>query len=340
MRRFNGPTLDVGILTGWDDVRIFLAVATSPSFSVAAQILGTTPSTITRRIAIIEKRAQVNLFRRQATGIELTIEGTALVSVAREMADAAGRFQERLMRLTDDAHGTIRISAGEGIANYVLPPRLIQLKARRPNLTMRVVIHDGASTEVDDSSDLFVFMTDDALELMQNPDLICRKVGQHHFVPYTHRDHIERTGYVRSDKATPDLADLKRCDLVHHAEYDRCSNFAPWNTLVRKRGGSQSLIEVDSTTGIINMLQLNGGVTLMPNYSRQVRPDLVLLDPAFPALSLDLIVVVSKERYQIKPVQIAFDFLSGVFLDHKSWFGALQNVEETNTAELERLLSA
>lgn len=245
MRRFNGPTLDVGILTGWDDVRIFLAVATSPSFSVAAQILGTTPSTITRRIAIIEKRAQVNLFRRQATGIELTIEGTGLVSVAREMADAAGRFQERLMRLTDDAHGTIRISAGEGIANYVLPPRLIELKSRRPNLTMRVVIHDGASTEVDDSADLFVFMTDDAFELTQNPDLICRKVGQHHFVPYTHRDHVERTGFVRSHKATPDLSDLKRCDLVHHAEYDRCSKFAPWNTLVRKRGGSQSLIEVE-----------------------------------------------------------------------------------------------
>lgn len=88
------------------------------------------------------------------------------------------------------------------------------------------------------------------------------------------------------------------------------------------------------------MLQMNGGVTLLPNYSQQVRTDMVPLDPAFPALSLDLIVVVSKERYQSKPVQIAFDFLSGVFLDHRSWFGALQNVEEANTAELERVLSS
>jgi DNA-binding transcriptional LysR family regulator len=339
MRRFNGPTLDIGILTGWDDVRIFLAVSTSPSFSVAAQLLGTTPSTITRRIAIMEKRARVSLFKRQATGIELTAEGAALVDPARHMAEAAGQFQERLAQLTDEIHGTIRISAGEGLANYVLPHRVAALKRQCPNLIIHIVSHHGASSMINDAADIFVIATVDAYALLKNRDLVARPVGQHHFVPYTHSDHLDKLARTDAPGSPTRLIDLTRCDLVQHVGYREVENFDPWNSLVRQRGRSQSLIEVDSTTGIGQNLETNGGVSLLPSYSRFLRPGMVPLDVSLPPLSLDLIVVASRDRYQSKSVRTTFDFLAGVFNDKPSWFGTVQAGSTPNFKALEPLSS-
>ncbi len=330
MRRFNGPTLDVGALTGWDDVRIFLAVATSPSFSVAAHLLGTTPSTITRRIAIIERRAHINLFRRQATGIELTEAGTALVAVAREMADAAGRFQEQLMRLTDDVHGTIRISAPEGFANYLLPQFVTKLKERYPNLTIRIVTHRGASIEISDHADLFLIGTSSADGVLNDRDLISRPVGRHRFTPYAHRDYVRQTN---ASAAGEHVFDLTRCDLIQHSEYEYFSSFVKWNNLIRESGKSGSLIVVDSTTGIIQMLRESGGISLLPTYSRHLRPELVPVATSFPAQSFGLFVVAAKERYQNKAVQTAFDFLVNIFNDRPSWFGGTAETDAMTTRE-------
>ena len=56
------------ILGDWDDVRFFLAVAKTGSFSAAATQLNTKQTTVGRRIQALERRLGAKLFDRLTTG--------------------------------------------------------------------------------------------------------------------------------------------------------------------------------------------------------------------------------------------------------------------------------
>ncbi len=60
------------ILGDWDDVRFFLAVAKTGSFSAAATQLNTKQTTVGRRIQALERRLGAKLFDRHRHGMEVT----------------------------------------------------------------------------------------------------------------------------------------------------------------------------------------------------------------------------------------------------------------------------
>ena len=76
------------ILGDWDDVRFFLAVAKTGSFSAAATQLNTKQTTVGRRIQALERRLGAKLFDRHRHGYQVT----AIVGlrVARTLAGDAG----------------------------------------------------------------------------------------------------------------------------------------------------------------------------------------------------------------------------------------------------------
>ena len=57
------------ILGDWDDVRFFLAVAKTGSFSAAATQLNTKQTTVGRRIQALERRLGAKLFDRHRHGM-------------------------------------------------------------------------------------------------------------------------------------------------------------------------------------------------------------------------------------------------------------------------------
>ena len=77
------------ILGDWDDVRFFLAVAKTGSFSAAATQLNTKQTTVGRRIQALERRLGAKLFDRHRHGMEVTPAARGVLVQAESMMSNA-----------------------------------------------------------------------------------------------------------------------------------------------------------------------------------------------------------------------------------------------------------
>ena len=104
---------------GWDDVRLFLAVAEAGSLSAAAATLGCSQPTIGRRLKALERDLGLTLHERHANRIVLTAAGRAIAAEAARMADAAAGLDQAARALAQAEPGPLRISATGSLAYFL-----------------------------------------------------------------------------------------------------------------------------------------------------------------------------------------------------------------------------
>ena len=100
----------------WDDLRAFLAVARLGSLRRAADALGVTQPTISRRIRTLESDLGLPLFERDRDGHRLTAAGADLLPEARTVETAALRVEHRSRGLIGRLAETVRVEAGDWAA--------------------------------------------------------------------------------------------------------------------------------------------------------------------------------------------------------------------------------
>ena len=124
---------DTRLLTG---VGVLAAVTEAGNFARAAEMLGLTPSAVSRAVARLETRVGVRLFDRNPRGISLTEEGRRfhtqvmplLAGLDEAAAEAAGAAAV--------VRGRLRVSVDPWFARMVLAPKLQQFLARYPLLSV------------------------------------------------------------------------------------------------------------------------------------------------------------------------------------------------------------
>lgn len=118
----------------WNDLQIFLAVATEGSALGASKVLGINQSTVSRRIQTLELVLKITLFDRQSKGHTLTENGAALFSFAMQMADQADALRTVAAQQSRTISGTIRVTAVEAIFNVILFPIIVEFKRLHPEV--------------------------------------------------------------------------------------------------------------------------------------------------------------------------------------------------------------
>lgn len=119
-------------------LRALLVVAQQRSFSRAAMEMGITQSAMSQRIAALEDRLGVPLFRRDRGTIELTSEGRAYLDSVKGALFLLDQAQTRL----DTCKRIIRISAFSSFARCWLVPRLPLLAESFPEVAISVHASD------------------------------------------------------------------------------------------------------------------------------------------------------------------------------------------------------
>src|SRR5207248_5194671 len=120
------------ILGDWDDVRFFLAVAKTGSFSAAASQLSTKQTTVGRRIEALERRLGAKLFDRHRHGMEVTPAARGVLVQAESMLSNATSIERHLAGLDREMAGAVPSAPTEGIAAHRLVPRLNQPRRTHP----------------------------------------------------------------------------------------------------------------------------------------------------------------------------------------------------------------
>src|SRR5690606_16040128 len=116
----------------WDHLRFFLVLARAKTLTNAARLIGVEHSTVARRIQALESTLGTQLFKREATGYELTSEGLALVPRVEQMEQSFIQIDKR----HDPLQGRVRIGAREGLGTAFLARLFAEFSQRYPLLTI------------------------------------------------------------------------------------------------------------------------------------------------------------------------------------------------------------
>ena len=129
----------------WDDVRHFLEVVRTGSTTQAAARLGVNQSTVSRRIAALERRLGTGLFDRSAgSGWIITPAGEGMVQAAEQMSQQAESIQRRILSDTKEVRGIIRFTIGDCTLEHMVMPSIKQFVEEYPGIRLELIASDEA----------------------------------------------------------------------------------------------------------------------------------------------------------------------------------------------------
>ncbi len=127
-------------MRNWDDIRFFLAVARTGLMTGGADALGVDQSTVSRRIAYLERKLDVKLFERHPTGYVLTSVGETLFHHAQGMDDELILMERHVVGQDRRLSGTIRVSTSAHLAAGLLALPLVAFVEEFPDVEMNLAI--------------------------------------------------------------------------------------------------------------------------------------------------------------------------------------------------------
>ena len=164
---------DIADRFDWTLVRSFLAVVDAGSVTGAARQTGALQSTLSRHISDLEAQLRAPLFERTGRGVSPTAAGLAIVESARRMREQAQALGAALSAERSSLAGTVRLSASQATANYLLPPVLAALRRAEPDIQIELVVSNQLSNLLQREADIALRMV-----RPQQAGLVARKLGE------------------------------------------------------------------------------------------------------------------------------------------------------------------
>jgi DNA-binding transcriptional LysR family regulator len=125
------------------NLKAFIAVASTGSFSEAADHLYLTQSAISKRIAQLEELIGKRLFDRIARKVSLTEAGRELLPRAKRILKEYENAMQAINDLSGEASGTLRLAISHHLGLHRLPPILKEFSQRYPNVTLDIKFMDS-----------------------------------------------------------------------------------------------------------------------------------------------------------------------------------------------------
>ena len=122
----------------WNDLRFFLAVAREGSTLAAARTLGTSQTTVARRVAALEHALGIQLFEKRQAGYALTPAGEELLGKAEAVQASADAFAEAASAGARDLSGKVHVTSEELYALSLISPLLRDLHEQHPEIIVEV----------------------------------------------------------------------------------------------------------------------------------------------------------------------------------------------------------
>jgi DNA-binding transcriptional LysR family regulator len=170
----------------WDDLKVLLALRRKGSARGAAQELGVSNSTITRRLDDMEHKLQAHLFDRTPDGYRMTAAGEQILPTAEHVEELVMGVERKITGGDQELTGSIRLTLPPAGRLGFLVARLAQFTEQYPGIDLEL-------TSSFDAADLSRREADIALRVMparvHPPEyLIGRQVAALTASTYVHKD--------------------------------------------------------------------------------------------------------------------------------------------------------
>jgi DNA-binding transcriptional LysR family regulator len=287
----------------WDDAQTFLAVARNGTFARAGRVLGVNATTIGRRLATLESTLESKLFVRTTTGLSLSSTGRTLLPHTERM-EAELLAAERALHGADaKTEGRVRLTASDGVTNYLIVPALVGLRLKYPRLTLE--LRSDAR-----NLDLSRREADIALRLSRpkEPSLVARRMGTLTFSLFGSARYLAKKGTPRK------IQDLRSHDFVtFDADVD-----VPQSHWLKRHVPERSIaISVNTTSAQTLACTAGVGLALLPSFTATHYPELVQLLPRLDYPAREIWCVTHEDMRNNARVNCAVDWLRNVLQESK-----------------------
>ena len=125
-----------------NDLRTFIVVARTGSFTNAAAQMGVSQSALSHSIRGIEERLKIKLFHRTNRSISTTEAGEQLYQRLSPLFDDIDKEINELSAFRNAVSGSLRINGNEHVFRYVLNEKLAQFMQDYPKVHLDFVAED------------------------------------------------------------------------------------------------------------------------------------------------------------------------------------------------------
>jgi DNA-binding transcriptional LysR family regulator len=278
-------------------VKSFLAVLDAGSLMGAARRLQAQQPTLSRHIAELEAQLGMPLFERTGRGVLPTAAALAIAQAARQMEEGADQLGRTLASRRDATTGSVRISASEVAAAWLLPPVLAALQAAEPGIQVELVASNAITNLLRREADIAVRMVRPA-----QASLVARKLGEVAIVAAAHESYLARAGTPR----TP--ADLLQHTLIGYDRYEGIlRGFAALGFPMTRE---QFALRTDHHLAYGSLVAAGAGIGFVAAYNVPRWPGVQALLPMLKIPPLPCWLAVHREIRGNRVVRRVYDFLA------------------------------
>ena len=290
---------ETGLLSGqyWAELRIFAEVARAKSFNRAAERLGLSQPTISRKVRRLQDVIGAQLFMSSKQGVRLTQRGEELARALLVLDHSLFSIASDLKARDRDAEGIVRVNISDGLAAFFAAPALPAFARMYP----RVQVHLRGISSFNELSEN---QTDMMLTMVPSDraDHACRPLGILHFVPVASHDYIARHGRPTRER----LAD--HVVLQSHIYQSEAPVWRDWQAVCAQ---AQVAHYCDNPFAYGMLVKEGLGIGLLGSYALRER-SAVHVDIGL-HIPVPMYAVALASRLASRPVGLVFDWLCETF---------------------------
>jgi DNA-binding transcriptional LysR family regulator len=284
----------------WDDLRVFLAVAREGNLSAAARALRVSQPTVGRRLRMLEASLQARLFDRLPDGFVPTQAGAELVPLAEAMEHTADTVSRRQASFADSVRGTVRLSIGEVMAQFVTD-HVAELRERLPEVEIELSVAHIYANLSRREADLLLREC-----LPDNPGLVARGLGRFAFAVYCGRSYLDAHPAARHETGR-----FRDCQWVGFDEDH--SYFMGQRWLLERLDGGVPAIRVNDAMVLHDAVRKGAGLGVLPCFAADADPMLVRLTPPLPEATSAQYALMHRDLKRSPSVRAVLDALVDIF---------------------------
>ncbi|MFT6408495.1 MAG: DNA-binding transcriptional LysR family regulator [Arenicella sp.] len=287
-------------------LKYFAAVAESGSFTKAAKQFSVPPSSLSRRVADLEKSLGASLLKRTTRSVQLTEIGRDYFSQVQDILRQLEQTNESVRSYHARPMGRLKVSSMVGFGERILLPLFEEFSTLYPQVVLDISLSDELSTLGRDDVDIAIrggYAPNErvqAIRLMENEFILVAAPSYlaKHGTPKHPAELRQHRGLIYRTPVGPQSWFYQQDDQWHTASVAELaiSNNGKW--LANKAVNGEGLMMAPRWT--------------LSDYIRREELQILAIEPELKVTqnsALGVYLLYQKQRYLVPKVKVAVDFL-------------------------------
>ncbi|MGE7992651.1 LysR family transcriptional regulator [Pseudomonas sp. NPDC089554] len=283
----------------WDDLRIIKTLSECGNRADTAKKLGINVSTVSRRVAQVEKTLGVALFDHRRSGYMLTTEGEELRALGERVELDIVSVARRVSRGGQGPLGKLRITTSDSLLLHFLTPIIADFKALNEGVSIEVLVGNQTLSLARDESDIAVRATTKPAE-----SLVGRKLATIAWAAYGSVDKTPAPALFAEDQAWVSYAGA-------------LSGLKATEYLESRVAGDCIAYRTDSVCAAGTAIVAGLGFGFLPCMLGDITPGLVRVGPVMPELQDELWLLTHQDIRRSKRVKAFMEFCAAAVAEQK-----------------------